>query len=296
MNPELAVIDIGSNSVRLMLAAAENGRVRSLGKQLWTTRLAKGIDATGALQPDRMTETVAAIAAFRDRADALGIPVLAYATSAVRDAKNRDEFVAAVMEQTGVRVRVLSGEEEGALAFSAVTGGAGTVFDIGGGSFQIVTKDRALSFPCGCVRAKEQCDASDPDTLKRELFRWMDERTRVPETVPAPIYGVGGTISTIGALLAKQDRYDPAGLRRIRREELDRLIVQLSEIPEPLRMKLPLLTRRGDVILQGATILQYLMERTGTDCVVPSDRDGMEGIAEAYLNGEPKGGSGGNLS
>ena len=286
MKPDIAVIDVGSNSVRLMLAAAENGRVRRISKTLWTTRLAKGVDATGRLAPDRMAETIEAIGAFRETAKEYGVPVIAYATSAVRDAENRDEFVAEVAEKTGVHVRVLSGAEEGAYAFSAVTGGAGTVFDIGGGSFQIVTRERALSFPCGCVRAKERCDASDPGILKCELFAWLDERTSVPEFVPAPIYGVGGTISTIGALLAKQEQYDPMGLRRIERKELDRLILQLSKIPEPLRMKLPLLTRRGDVILQGATILQYLMERTGTDCVIPSDRDGMEGIAEAFRNGE----------
>ncbi len=286
MKPEIAVIDIGSNSVRLMLGAIGNGRVRRLSKALNTTRLAKGVDATGELSPDRAADTIEAIRVFYEEAKKYGVPVIAYATSAVRDAKNRDEFVKAVLEQTGVRVRVLSGEEEGAFAFFAVTGGEGTVFDIGGGSFQIVTKDRALSVPCGCVRAKEQCDAEDPKTLEQALYAWIDGRVSVPETVPAPVYGVGGTISTIGALLAEQEQYDPMGLRRIEREELDRLILRLSKVPEPLRMKLPLLTRRGDVILQGATILKYMMDRTHTDRVLPSDRDGMEGIAEAYLRGE----------
>ncbi|MBR4905910.1 MAG: hypothetical protein IKZ44_03570 [Clostridia bacterium] len=286
MKPEIAVIDIGSNSVRLMLGAVENGRVRRIFKTLNTTRLAKGVDATGKLQPDRMADTIDAIRVFYEEANGYGVPVIAYATSAVRDAKNRDTFVANVLEQTGVRVRVLSGEEEGKFAFSAVTGGEGTVFDIGGGSFQIVTKDRALSFPCGCVRAKEQCDAQDPKTLERELFQWMDARTSVPEAVPAPVYGVGGTISTIGAMLAKQEQYDPLGLKRIEREELDYLIRQLSKVPEPVRKKIPLLTRRYDVILQGGTILKYLMDRTHTDCVLPSDRDGMEGIAEAALRGD----------
>ena len=286
MRPDVAVIDIGSNSVRLMLGAAENGRVRSLAKILNTTRLAKGIDERGMLAPDRAAATVEAIDAFANIAKGYGVPIIAYATSAVRDAQNRDEFVSTVREQTGLNMHVLSGEEEGAYAFSAVTGGEGTVFDIGGGSFQIVTKDRALSFPCGCVRAKEQCDAEDPATLKQRLYAWMDERTAVPEATPSPVYGVGGTITTIGALLAKQEQFDPAGLHRIEREELDRLIETLSCVPEPLRMKLPLLSRRGDVILQGATILKYMMERTHTDCVIPSGRDGTEGIAEAYLKGE----------
>ena len=285
MNPTIAVIDIGSNSVRLMIAGTEEGRVRRISKNLNTTHLAKGIDATGFLAQDRMKDTVEAIDAFYRSAKALDVPIIAYATSAVRDAGNRDEFVSMVKRKTGVSVRVLSGEEEGAFAFSAVTGGAGTVFDIGGGSFQIVTEERALSVPCGCVRAKEQCDASDPKILSDKLSSWIDDHAEVPAVVPQPVYGVGGTITTIGALLAKQDRFDPFGLRRITRDELDRLLHVLSGIPEPLRMKLPLLTRRGDVILQGATILRYLMERTHTDCVIPSDRDGMEGIAEAYLNG-----------
>ena len=159
MKPDIAVIDIGSNSVRLMLAAAESGRVRSIAKRLNTTRLAKGIDATGFLAPDRVRDTVDAIEAFFGTAKQYDVPVIAYATSAVRDAGNRDAFTALVRERTGLVIRVLSGEEEGRLAFSAVTGGEGTVFDIGGGSFQIVTRTCAQSFPCGCVRAKERCDA-----------------------------------------------------------------------------------------------------------------------------------------
>lgn len=286
MKQDIAVIDIGSNSVRLMFGAVENGRVRRISKTLCTTRLAKGIDATGRLAPDRMAETVEAIDRFNRSAKELGVPVVAYATSAVRDAENRDTFLSEVLDKTGVNVHVLSGEQEGAYAFSAVTGGEGTMFDIGGGSFQIVTADCALSAPCGCVRAKDRCNAEDPETLERELFAWIDGRTCVPESIPSPVYGVGGTISTIGALLAKQEQYDPLALRQIRRNDLERLLITLCAIPEPLRMKLPLLSRRGDVILQGATILKYMMDRTHTDCVIPSDRDGMEGIAEAYLRGE----------
>ena len=113
----------------------------------------------------------------------------------------------------------------------------------------------------------------------------MDEKTCVPERVPAPVYGVGGTISTIGALLASQTWFDPDNLASVTPSKLDRLIRQLAAIPEPARMKHPLLVKRGDVILQGATILKYMMTRTHTECVIPSDRDGMEGIAEAFLSG-----------
>lgn len=283
MKQNIAVIDIGSNSVRLMLANAENGQVKSLSKTLCTTRLAKGIDATRRLAQDRMEDTVHAIDGYRKIAEEKQIPVIAYATSAVRDAENRDDFLSLVSEKTGIRVRVLSGEEEGAYAFSAVTGGEGTVFDIGGGSFQIVTRDRAMSFPCGCVRAKEYCDACDPKTLTDELFPWIDARADVPDVVPTPVYGVGGTISSIGALLAMQTLFDPQNLSLVTLPKLDALIQSLCAIPEADRMHHPLLKRRGDVILQGATILRYMMIKTHTECVIPSDRDGMEGIAEAML-------------
>ncbi|MBQ1820851.1 MAG: hypothetical protein II117_04525 [Clostridia bacterium] len=289
MKPEIAVIDIGSNSVRLMLAAEENGRVQKLSKTLCTTRLARGLDATHTLSEDRMEETVRAIGMFRKKADEHGVPVIAYATSAVRDAENREAFLSRVQKETGVRVRVLSGEEEGAFAFYAAAGGEGTVFDIGGGSFQIVTKDRALSFPCGCVRAKEQSDSADPRILTEALFAWMDERTCMPQSVPAPVYGVGGTISSIGALLAGQRTYDDARLEPVTLPKLEKLLNLLCAIPEPVRMRHPLLKKRGDVILQGATILKYMMVRTHAECVIPTDRDGMEGIAEAFLFGEPAG-------
>ena len=283
MKPAFCVIDIGSNSVRLMLGTERDGRAVSLKKTLCTTRLAAGLNETHLLREDRMEASIRAIERFSDTAAEYGIPVLAYATSAVRDAGNREAFLDTVKHRTGIDVLVLSGAEEGKLAFAAVMGGTGTVFDIGGGSFQVVTSENALSFPCGCVRAKDRCDASDPQTLERELFRWMDENARLPETVPTPVYGVGGTISSIGALLAGQQTFDIAGLSDITLQTLDDLIRRLCAVPERERLQHPLLHERGDVILQGAMILRYLMVRTHTDTVRPSVRDGMEGIAEALL-------------
>ena len=283
MRPGFCVIDIGSNSVRLMLGAEQDGHAVSIQKTLCTTRLAAGLNETHMLRADRIEASILAIERDVKTARDFGIPVLAYATSAVRDADNRSAFLRAVKERTGIDVRVLSGAEEGEYAFSAVTGGEGTVFDIGGGSFQIVTSDYSLSFPCGCVRAKERCDASHPEILERELFDWMDRATSVPTSVQPPVYGVGGTISSIGALLAGQLQYDIAHLSDITLQSLDDLIRKLSEAPEAERMRHPILLERGDVILQGVMILRYMMVRTHTDLVRPSDRDGMEGIAEAEI-------------
>ena len=284
MKPEFAVIDIGSNSVRLMLGAMENGRAVSLGKTLCTTRLARGLDETHRLQPDRMADSLNAIEEFCRKAQSFGVPAYLYATSAVRDAENRDAFLAKIKERTGRDTMVLSGEEEGRLAYHAATGGTGTVFDIGGGSLQVVTPKQAMSFPCGCVRAKDTCDSSDPAAMQEELFAWLDAHTAIPESVPKPVYGVGGTISTIGALLSGLTAYDVNRLSDITLAELDKLIPLLAAIPVEQRLKMPLLKRRGDVILQGATILRYLMVHTHTNTVRPSDRDGMEGLAEFLLS------------
>ncbi len=286
MKPQFAVIDVGSNSVRLMLGVEESGRARSLTKTLCSTRLASGIDRTGELMEDRIAATVEAIDAYRNAIEPYRIPVLCYATSAVRDANNRDVFLKRVLERTGIEVLVLSGEAEGNYAFSAVTCGEGTVFDIGGGSFQVVTKERSLSVPCGCVRAKAICDASDPKILERELFAWIDAKARIPEAVYEPVYGVGGTITCIGALLAGQTQYDGAHLQEITLPRLQNLLVTLSTMTEAERLAHPLMTqKRGDIILQGCTILRWQMLHTHTDRVIPSDRDGMEGIAEALLIG-----------
>lgn len=283
MKPAFLVIDIGSNSVRRMLGAWQNGRAVSLSKTLRTTRLAAGLDASRLLREERVTDTVNAVRAFASEAEALGVPMLAYATSAVRDAANKAEFVERVKSAAGIDVLVLSGEEEGAYAYAAATGGTGTVFDIGGGSFQIVTDRRALSVPCGCVRAKDRCDAQDVQTLERELFAWIDAAATLPERVPKPVYGVGGTITSLGALLAGQTVYDGKTLAEITTHRLDALLQTLCAQSEEERTRHPLLQERGQVILQGATILRCMMLRTHTDCVKPTDRDGMEGIAEARL-------------
>ena len=128
---------------------------------------------------------------------------------------------------------------------------------------------------------------SSPQNTSSRIALWpffrSARQTCVPETVPTPVYGVGGTISSIGALLAGQTKYDRSCLSDITLQSLDELIGRLCGISEEERMRHPLLKERGDVILQGAMILRYMMVRTHADTVHPSDRDGMEGIAEAIL-------------
>ncbi|MBR0426061.1 MAG: hypothetical protein IJK01_08085 [Clostridia bacterium] len=274
----IAVIDIGSNSVRYMEAERTETGVLSLSKELNTTRLAEGQDAQRTLMPEPMRRTADAVLAYAVRAKADHIPVYAYATSALREASNRDAFLSLLGD--AVPVTVLSGAEEGRMAYSGATGGNGTLIDIGGGSFQIVTSSTAFSAPIGCVRLKDRIPEGSPEELYAVLRPWADTFFTEAISAQAPITGVGGTITTLGALLLGQTKFDGAALKNaaITPENLKELLADLYAMGER-RKAHPLLNKRHNVILQGGTILRYLMERLRLASVTPCDRDGMEGFA-----------------
>ena len=274
----IAVIDIGSNSVRYMEAERTEMSVLSLFKELKTTRLAEGQDALKALQPEPMRRTAKAVQEYAERAQKHGLPVFAYATSAVREASNQAAFLDLL--NGAVPVTVLSGPEEGRMAYLGATGGSGTLIDIGGGSFQIVTESASFSAPIGCVRFRDRFPDGTPASLYAALRPWAD--AFLSDVFPAarPVTGVGGTVTTLGALLLGQTRYDGAALSsvRITPENLDTLLQTLFEMGDR-RKEHPLLKERHNVILQGGTILRYLMERLRIASLTPCDRDGMEGFA-----------------
>ena len=150
MSGPVAILDIGSNSVRFaLLDRGDDGAFFVPGgrKELATTRLGKGLDKTGRLSVEAMAVTVAACRGFCNKAEAAGVPAYAYATSAVRDAANRQELLDALNTACpNMGVYLLSGEEEGLLAYRGAMGGqAGTLLDIGGGSAQVVTDQWAVS-------------------------------------------------------------------------------------------------------------------------------------------------------
>ena len=282
MSNRIAIIDIGSNSVRYMEAECTSGHVHSLYKELDTTRLAAGQDAAHRLQPDPMRHTAGAVRSYASRAKADGIPVYAYATSALREASNATEFLKQIGD--AVPITILSGAQEGQMAYFGATGGRGTLLDIGGGSFQFATGDRFFSAPVGCVRFRDRIADATPEELYEHLCGWADAYLSATETLPKPVIGVGGTITTLGALLLGQTVYNGSALCRvtITTESLDRLLAMLTQMGER-RKAHPLLHNRYDVILHGGTILKYLMNRLSISAVIPSDRDGMEGFAEAIL-------------
>ena len=286
MSAPLGILDIGSNSVRFaVICRGDDGAFFVPGgrKELCTTRLGKGLDKTGRLSAEAMEATVVACRRFCDKAEDAGARAYAYATSAVRDAENRQELLNALKDVCpDLGVYLLSGEEEGRLAYQGAMGGqAGTLLDIGGGSAQVVTPHWAASFPTGCVRAQDLCPEDALPRMRDVIFTWLNDRVSLPGQAAAPFLGVGGTITTLGALLLQQSRYDGSQLTSLRLTPalLNALLQRLSAIGDEERAKMPLLIRRHDVILQGGLILSWFMENLHIKALTPTDRGGMEGFA-----------------
>ena len=286
MSALLAILDIGSNSVRFaILDKGDDGAffVPDGHKDICTTRLGKGLDQTGCLSAGAMEATLAACRRFCDRADEAGVPAYAYATSAVRDAQNRQELLDALkFACPHLQLFLLSGEEEGRLAYEgAMAGQPGTLLDIGGGSAQVVTPSWSVSFPTGCVRAQDICPEDALPRMRDVIYAWLGSRVHLPGEASAPFFGVGGTITTLGALLLQQNRYDGSQLSTLRLtpELLNALLMRLSALGDEKRAQMPLLIRRHDVILQGGLILSWFMEALHIKALTPTDRGGMEGFA-----------------
>jgi len=276
-----AVIDVGSNSVRYMEAVPAGGP--AFFKQLRTTRLAEGLDQTDRLSDASMARSLAAIGEFAAMAREKGLPLYAYATSAVRDALNGPDFVALVQEKCGVTLAVLSGGEEARMAYLGALGEAGGgLMDVGGGSAQIMTPGFQMSWPIGCVRASEAAAGLDLPEARARLARWMDARGVFagPAFVsPARWVGVGGTITTLAAFSLDLTAYDPLAIARaaFTPESLWALIDRIWAMG-PAREAHPILRPRHDVICCGAMVAAELMKRFGIAELFVSDADGMEGF------------------
>ncbi len=283
-----AIIDIGSNSIRYLDATLSSGRVFANEKLRKTTRLASGLDIEGRLSASSMTNTLQAIAQFASRAHEAEIPVFAYATSAMRDAKNGRCFASHITSETNVSVEILSGESEAQLALGGACGAAGAdidesyLIDIGGGSCQMVGTGFALSAPLGCIRAKELIgDFSSRAFSEREeiVCSRLDALMRWPRIRMETCFGVGGTITTLAAHTLGLCEYEPEKLNALTLSQWDvqNELMALDALTAQARKQEPLLKERYDVIIPGGLILLSIMKRMGIKALRPTDSDGMEG-------------------
>jgi exopolyphosphatase/guanosine-5'-triphosphate,3'-diphosphate pyrophosphatase len=292
----LAAIDCGTNSTRLLIS--EDGR--TVDRRMVITRLGRGVDATGRLDPEAIERTVEVLRGFRAAMDERHVSRLRItATSAARDAANADDFLDAAEAVVGTRPERLSGDEEGRLSFAGATAdldpsdGPFLVVDIGGGSTECMVGTERVealrSFDVGCVRLTEKHLASDPPAPEElsnaiaEATDWFDELAReVPGATEArTVVGLAGTISTVAAVeigLAEWDR-DVLHHFRLTRAAIEDVFRTLATEPLADRVHNPgLEAARADVIVGGCCALVALVRRLGIEELLVSESDILDGL------------------
>ncbi len=280
-----AIIDIGSNSIRY--SEFIDGKFSK--KEVYTTRLASGIVRTGELCPESVNKSIDVIKMLAQKARNKGLKPFAYATSAVRDAKNKEEFLNRVKHETSVEIDVLSGENEAKYAYLGATDGLGGLIDIGGGSTQIITDDFRVSFPMGCVRGKDFCCSLGLDDFasqRKEFEKELEKIIVIPELSQKHFTGVGGTITTLAMIAQNMKEYEPDMITgyRLTLDKIEEIISSLDSMGDDKRAIIPALKDRYDVILYGASIIAFEMKLLSLDFIYVSDRDGLEGYCLYGIN------------
>ncbi|MFC5993853.1 exopolyphosphatase [Pseudonocardia hispaniensis] len=313
--PRVAAIDCGTNSIRLLVAdvASTAGTLdlRDVHREMRIVRLGQDVDATGMLAPAALERTRAALVDYVGTLRAAGVErIRMVATSATRDASNREDFFAMVRDVLGAEAEVISGEEEATLSFVGAVGdlepadGPFVVVDVGGGSTELVVGSlddgaarvhSARSVDIGSVRLTERCLTGDPpsgddiDKARAVATTILDEAfAAVPVEGVRTWVGVAGTITTLSAIAQQLPSYDPDAvhLSRLSRDELGEVAQRLLRTPRSERAKLGALhPGRVDVIGAGALIVDVLSDelhaRAGISELVISEHDILDGIARS---------------
>ena len=318
--PRVAAIDCGTNSIRLLVAELtprHDGTfdLRDLHREMRVVRLGQGVDSTGKLAPEAVERTRVALVDYAVAARRKGVEkIRMVATSATRDASNRDEFFAMTREVLGTEAQVISGDEEARLSFTGAVGeqdpddGPFVVVDVGGGSTELVLGNwdgqraeviAAKSVDIGCVRITERALKSDPPTPEEIAaadalaIGILTEAFDVVDVSKAKTWiGVAGTITTLSAVAQELTEYDSerTHLSRLSRADIDRLTEGLLSVDHATRAANPVIhPGRVDVIGGGSVIVRALAEqlavRGGPKELVVSEHDILDGIALSLSTG-----------
>jgi exopolyphosphatase/guanosine-5'-triphosphate,3'-diphosphate pyrophosphatase len=303
----VAAVDIGTNSTRLLVADVEgegaDAVVTQVEREMRITRLGAGVDAERTLRADAIERTVAVLREYGETIERLGATrVRAAATSASRDARNRDEFFdPATAALHGVRPELLSGEEEAALSFLGATAGLHEptpylVVDVGGGSTEFVVgndkPEGLISINIGCVRLTEQflqSDPPEPEELSNAVSAVRDHLADVGREVPgvaaaATLVGLAGTVTTLAAIELGLTTYDPKLVHhfRLSRQAAEDVFRTLATEPIAQRRHNPGLDPgRVDVIVGGAVIVVSILRHFGFPEMLVSETDILDGLARS---------------
>lgn len=319
----LASIDVGTNSTRLLVADCDGERTRTVDRRMIITRLGRGVDESHRLSPAAVERTAAVLKDYRAVLDTLEPEgVRAAATSALRDCGNGWEFLDLAGEIIGCRPEILAGEEEARMSFLGALSdleaecgeGDVLVFDVGGGSTEIIVGGRAArpapgspgfsdgpekgmklrSVDVGCVRMSERfLSASDPPSpvevgrMESHLVRAL--KPAMEQLLPGELsigVGLAGTVTTLSAIKQGLKEYDTERIHhsRLSREDVEELFVNLASVDLSERKRvMGLEPGRADVIVGGAAVLRVIMDLAGLTEILVSEKDILDGLViDAY--------------
>ncbi len=294
-----AIIDIGSNSIKFFVGElAEDKTIKTVLDTNDIARLGEDLDKTGMINPEPMKRNVEAVARFAQQARELGADqIVAVGTMALRKASNSAEFVKKVKEACDVDVNIIPGEEEARLSYLAILSGLPVgdedlvIFDTGGGSTEFIYGHgteliKRFSVNLGSVRITENYLKADPvsaEDVKAAIAQIDKEFAEAGvEGKPKKLVGMGGTVTSMGAVKHKMVKYDPDVIQgsTLTCADIEEQIKEYSSRTVEQRKELPgLQPKRADVILAGACILKVITERLGCDALTISDRGVRHGLA-----------------
>jgi exopolyphosphatase / guanosine-5'-triphosphate,3'-diphosphate pyrophosphatase len=298
----VAVVDLGTNTTRLLVAEVVDGRVEELDRRNTVTRLGEDVDAGGELIEPAMERVFAALAEYRQAIDSLGAErTVAVATSAVRDARNGHYFRQQLRERFEIEARIISGDEEAGLTFAGATAERPSdsdpllVLDIGGGSTEFVVGRSGgepsfhVSTQAGSVRQTERHISADPPERSEVEELSADVRGIIEAELPAAVrsgvhdgVAVAGTPTSLAAIEQRLDPYDSAKVHGYRLEltSCEGILAMLASLPEPERREVVgLHPDRAPTIVAGAVILVESMRAFGLGSIEVGEHDILYGAA-----------------
>ena len=302
---QVAVIDCGTNSIRLLIAEISGSNFKEIIRTMEIVRLGQGVDENKAFHPDAINRTLLAVKSFKEIIDKNKVDKIRFcATSATRDATNRNLFIDGVRDILNVQVEVIPGEEEAALSFTGATyqldQGAGPflVVDIGGGSTEFVYGDKkvisAKSVNIGCVRMSERYLTSQPPTMDQIASAIVDidnaitqAAVSVPINSAKSLIAVAGTATTVAAAALDSSKYDRdlIHLSKISADKVHKVAQMFQSMSKSEISALPYMHEgRVDVITAGSLVLSRVMAATGAAEFVASESDILDGMAFSLIN------------
>lgn len=279
MDKLFGIIDIGSNSIRLMISDGK----KSLKKYVETTKLADGLAKTGILQDAAMERSLFAIQKFVAIVQEYNAEIHIFATEAVRSAKNSSVFTFDIKRLTDIDVDVVCGDMEAKLGFTGASEGQNVcVVDIGGASTEIVCGDNGnilygKSVPIGAVRLRDNC-GEDEDKLQT----YIAENLKNYGTIPTmdKLVAIGGTASTLVSVLLQMEEYDSDLVHnyKLYRKDIEKIYNEIKNTAPEERCRIKgLVAGRRDIIVGAAFELIKIMEMLGFDYLFVSEKDNLEG-------------------